>query len=111
MPFKTDKIAINDPFLNRRIKLLPCQKEMIKWWYGNTDVSINSLAKMFKVNKRSIQFTLFPERLEKCKKHREARGGSKIYYIKEEHTKSIREHRQYKYKTLKNALKTIDKKV
>jgi len=103
MPFKTDKIAINDPFLSRRVKLLPCQKEMVKWWYGNSDVSINGLARMFKVSKRTIQFILFPERLEKNKQHRADRGGSKIYYIKEEHTKSVREHRQYKYQTLKNA--------
>lgn len=103
MPFKTDKIAINDPFLSRRTKLLPCQKEMIKWWYGNSYISINGLARMFKVNKRTIQFILFPERLEKCKQHRADRGGSKIYYNKEEHTRSVREHRQYKYETLKNA--------
>lgn len=103
MPFKTDKIAINDPFLKRSVKLLPCQKEMIKWWYGNSGVSINGLARMFKVSKRTIQFILFPERLEKVKQHRADRGGSKIYYNKEQHTKSIREHRQYKHETLKNA--------
>jgi transposase len=101
MPRKTDTIALNDPFLKRSVKLLPCQKEMIAYWYGMGH-SIRGLAKMFKVNKRTIQFILFPERLEKCKQHRADRGGSKIYYNKEKHTTQIREHRDYKSKTLKS---------
>lgn len=32
MPYITDTKALNDPFLKRSAKLLPCQKEMIVWW-------------------------------------------------------------------------------
>lgn len=99
MPFKTDKLKLADPFLKRSAKLLPCQREMIHWHYAR-GVSINALARLFKVNKRLIQFELFPERAKKNVENRKARGGSKIYYVREKHTKAIREHRQYKRKTL-----------
>lgn len=102
MPSKTDKIAIESSFLKRSSKLIPCQKEMIKWWKENSDMSINSIAKMFKVSKRTIQFILYPERLELNKFHRETRGGSNAYYVKKDHTKSVREHRQYKKDLFKN---------
>lgn len=95
MPFLTSKIPINDPFLKKSNKLLPCQKEMVAWWY-NQGKSITQIAKDFKVNKRLIQFILFPERLKKNKELRIERGGSKIYYKKEKQTKAIREHRNYK---------------
>ena len=99
MPSKTDLLALNDPFLKRSSKLLPCQKEMVKHWYDN-GTSITQIAKDFKVSKRLIQFILFPERKEKNIIDRQMRGGSKIYYVKEKHTKAIREHRQYKKEVL-----------
>lgn len=101
MSRKTDITPLNDPFLKRSVKLLPCQKEMIKYWY-EMGSSINGLARMFKVNKRTIQFILFPERLKKNKIDREARGGWKQYYNKEEHKESIKDHRNYKKQVLKD---------
>jgi hypothetical protein len=95
MPRKTDNIKIDDPFLKRSAKLLPCQKEMMHYWYA-TGASINSIARMFKVNKRLVQFELFPERKKRNIELRHERGGSMIYYKKEKQTKAIREHRNYK---------------
>jgi len=95
MPSRTDTIPINNPFLDRRTKLLPCQKEMVKFHYER-GISINQLARDFKVNKRSIQFILFPERLAKNKELREDRGGWKIYYDKDSNTLAQLEHRHYK---------------
>lgn len=51
---------------------------------------------MFKVNKRLIQFILFPERLKKNLQDRKDRGGSSIYYDKQYHTEKIKAHRDYK---------------
>lgn len=99
MPYKTDKEKLDSPFLSRRVKLLPCQKEMIKYWH-NLGSSIHRLAKMFKVSKRTIQFILFPERLELNKLHRKHRGGSKVYYEKEYHKEKMKDYRRYKHKTL-----------
>ena len=100
MPYTTDIIALKDPFLKRSSKLLPCQKEMVKYWHDN-GTSINQIARDFKVSKRLIQFILFPERHEKNKQHRKDRGGSSIYYDKEKHNQAIKIHRRYKNKVLK----------
>lgn len=108
MPRKTDTTPINDPFLDRRTKLLPCQKEMVKWWYQNGE-SITAISKRFKVNKRLIQFVLFPERQVKNLSDREKRGGWKQYYKKEKGTESTRDHRNYKAKEIKGFL-TINQK-
>ena len=102
MPYKTDKKAIKDPFLDRRRKLLPCQKEMVVYWYKVQGASINSIAKMFKVNKRLIQFILFPERHKKNLSDRQDRGGWQQYYDKEKHAEYTADHRQYKHKILKD---------
>jgi hypothetical protein len=102
MPRKTDLLALNDPFFKRSVKLLPCQKEMVKHWYDK-GTSIIQIAKDFKVSKRLIQFVLFPERYKKNLENRRDRGGSMVYYIKEKHTKAIKEHRDYK----KELFKTI----
>lgn len=101
MPSKTDKLKLGSPFLSRRVKLLPCQKEMIIWWHSNTEISIRALARMFHVNRRLIQFILFPERKKRNLECRKQRGGSMQYYDKSYHKEKIREHRQHKRKTLK----------
>lgn len=109
MPRKTDIATIDNKFLDRRIKLLDCQKESAIRLYSE-GMSINAIARMFKVNKRAIQFILFPERLKKNIADRKARGGSKQYYNKEKNTATIKEHRDYKKSlTIKN-LKTNENK-
>jgi|GEM_PF-812015 len=101
MPRKTDLIPLNDKFIDRRTKMLPCQKEMAKWWHERGE-SINGIARMFKVNKRTIQFLLFPERLKKNVQDRQDRGGWKQYYDKETWKDTMKEHRNYKKKVLKD---------
>jgi len=103
MPFKTDKIAIGCPFMDRRTKLLPCQKEMVIYW-RNKGLSQRQLASKFNVSRRLIIFITDPEKHLLNLKARDERGGSKVYYVKDQHTKSIREHRNYKYKSLKHTL-------
>ena len=102
MPRITDSIAIDCPFLKRSSKLLPCQKEMVIYW-GSRGLGKNKIAKMFNVSKRLIQFIINPDSHKSNLERRKERGGSKIYYKKEQHTKAIREHREYK----KEILKTI----
>lgn len=100
MPYKTDKLAIKDPFLDRRTKLLPCQREMVHYWH-NAGASINSIARMFHVNKRLIQFELFPDRKKQNLERRSERGGWKQYYSRPDHAQVIKEHRKYKNEVLK----------
>ena len=103
MPYKTDKIAIDCVFFDRRTKILPCQKAMIPIWW-KAGASIRSIARMLGVDKRNIQFILFPDRKKKNIKDRKIRGGWKVYYDKEYNTKTQREHRKYKYKLLKDTI-------
>ena len=96
-----DRHAIKDPFLDRRTKLIPCQKEMVVWWYNNRGLTVGELAKMFNVSRRTIEFTLFPELLEQNKQKLLDRGGASIYYDKEKHKEKTKNHREYKRKILK----------
>ena len=100
MPFKTEKTKLDSPFFDRRVKLLPCMREMIQILYAEGR-SITSLSKQFNVNKRLIQFELFPERKEKNYQNRLERGGSQIYYKGgEKWAETMRTHRRHKYDVL-----------
>lgn len=110
MPYKfeTDKIKLNSPFLDRRFKLLPCQKEMVLYW-TKQGLSQRKIAKMFKVSRRLITFIQDPKKKEKDLENRQNRGGSRQYYKGgKEWATTIREHRRYKKKVL-SSIKT-DKK-
>ena len=100
MPYVTDTQSLQSPFLKRSVKLLPCQKEMICYW-SKQGYSQRRLAKMFHVSRRLITFVLDPKKLAKNKERREERGGTMQYYDKDKHKAYMKEHRTYKYKTLK----------
>lgn len=99
MPYKTDKLAINDPHLDRRVKLLPFEKEEIKALYKQ-GASMRSLARSYKVDRRTIDFILHPERHKRNLELRADRGGSKVYYNREKHAAAMQRHRKYKRKIL-----------
>lgn len=103
MPRKTDIATIDNKFLDRRVKMLDCQKERAIALYGES-MGIRAIARMFNVDKRTIQFLLFPDRLKKNIADRKLRGGSKQYYNTEKHAETMKEHRGYKKKLTINAL-------
>jgi DeoR/GlpR family transcriptional regulator of sugar metabolism len=98
MPYLSRKIKIEKTEFDRRIKLTPDDKELIKWLREDEQISYQKLADRFGVSKRTIIFIIKPETLEACKKKRAERGGWKQYYDKEANTEVQREHRQYKQK-------------
>lgn len=105
MPRKTDTIAIDCPFLDRRIKLLPCQKERMLSLY-NLGYSQRKLAAIFNVSRRLVQFTTCPEKKVKDLENRRDRGGSMAYYKGgQEWAATIREHRDYKKQIFNNKIK------
>ncbi len=106
MPRKTDSMNLKSQFLSRRVKLLDCQKERVFKMHHGESYGINQLARMFKVNKRLIQFICYPERAERNRQLRETRGGSKKYYNKANHRKATKEHRNYKKEVFKDHGKT-----
>lgn len=102
MPKIVDKMKIGNPSLDKRVKLLPEQKEEIK----KSELSNGALAKIYNVSRRTIQFIKNPDALEENKKRRKERGGWKQYYKKKIHKQAIKEHRDYKDELLsKNLLK------
>ena len=94
MPYKSEKIKIAGSKYDRRIKLTEQDREDIK---NLTGMSIRGIARMYGVDKRLIQFILFPERYKKNLLDRKNRGGSMQYYDKERNKKAIRETRKYKH--------------
>lgn len=106
MPYKSEKIKLPREY-DKRIRFTDEKKAKASLLYSQGE-SIRKIAKILEVNKRTIQFYFFPERLEKNIKLRKERGGSKIYYNKEKNTKAQREHRKYKQNLfLKGELKCI----
>lgn len=101
MPYKTDKTAINSPFLDRRNKLLPCQREMIPYWFerGKT---IGFLSKMFHVSRDLIWYILNPEKLENNRRAMKARGAK--HKNRQKHIRNVLRSRKYKHKKLKKFL-------
>jgi transposase len=107
MPYKTDKVKIDCPFLDRRRKLLPCQRERMIILHEK-GFSQRKLASIFNVSRRLVQFVTDPGKKEKDLQNRRDRGGSAVYYKGgEEWAATMREHRRYKYKTLKDSLNEI----
>jgi c-di-AMP phosphodiesterase-like protein len=96
MPRKSDIIPINNESLDRRVKLTKEDKELVKWFREEEQVSYQKLANRFGVSKRLIMFICRPELLQKNLNTREERGGSKIYYDKNKHKEYMKDHRDYK---------------
>lgn len=99
MPYKTDKLAINDPYLDKRVKILPFEREEIIELHKQ-GASIHHLAKSYEVSRRLIQFIVDPARKERDLQLRKDRGGSKVYYKKEKHAIAMRRHRKHKREVL-----------
>lgn len=95
MSYKSEKIIIAKTKYDKRIKLTDEDKLVIKRLHSK-GFAIRALARLYSVDRRSIQYLVRPGLLEHHKELRKLRGGSKIYYDKERHRKYIMKHRRYK---------------
>ena len=102
MPRKSDIIPINNPKLDKRVKLTDEQRNEIH--ANKQGLSQRKLAKAYGVSRRLITFILDPEKAKKNRETRQAKGGSKFYYNKEKHTKATKKHRDYKKELFNNNL-------
>jgi transposase len=100
MPYVTDKDNISCPFMDRRTKLLPCQKEMVLY-YREQGLSQRELARKFNVSRRLITYIIDPKKSARNLECRAERGGHKAYYDREKNNEYMKNHRSYKYNTLK----------
>lgn len=94
MPRKSDTKAINNKSLDRRVKLSDEDREAIKELKGT--MTQTAAAKIYGVNRRTVSFIWYPEKLKENLERRKERGGSAQYYDREKHNASMREHRNYK---------------
>ena len=95
MPYKSEKIKIQQTEFDRRIKLSPNDKIRIKQ-YHKEGWSQRALAREFNVSRRLIQFIVFPEKHEENLRRRKESGGSNQYYSKEKQREYVKNHRRYK---------------
>jgi len=104
MPYKFDKIPINNENLDRRVKLTQRKKKNIIRLHMEDGLSTRKLAKKYRVSRRTIQFVLDPKKLEENLKRRDERGGSKVYHDTEKQRVYMKNHRDYKKELYKNNL-------
>ena len=112
MPYKFEtekKIIGGDPKLDKRYKLTNEDKESIKKEYETGSISINALARKYNVSKRTIQFTLFPERKQRNQESFKERRKDGRYYDKESHKRHVKAHRDHKKELDKQGLLTDSK--
>jgi hypothetical protein len=106
--FDTKRIKLSQD-KDRRFKVTDKDREEMESLYKQ-GITIREISRRFegRCSRRTIQLTLFPERREHMKGinrlWREENGNSLARYGKEAWAKTIREHRRYKYRVLKDSL-------
>lgn len=108
MPFKFEKIPINNPTHDKRVKLSDDDREKIRKEYATGSISQRGLAKKYGVSRRLIQFTLNPEKLETAKQQFAERQKDGRYYDKDKHKAYMKTHRDHKKELYHKGL--LDKK-
>ena len=99
MPYKSEKIKLNET-QDRRKRLTTEQKKEIEELYRTGNYSLNNLAKMFQVSKKTILLIVNKDSAEKAKQYRKEhwrewqRKG-------EEWNEIVRKHRAYKQELYK----------
>ena len=95
MPYKCEKIIkLAGTSNDRRRKLTDEQIDEINALKGT--ISAHECARRFNVSRRTIQFIWDPDKHKRNLQCRQERGGSKLYYEREKHNQSMKNHRHYK---------------
>jgi hypothetical protein len=106
LPYKFDKIPINNPEHDKRVKLNNEDKESIISDYKTGLFSQRDLAAKYKVSRRLIQFTLDPEKEKRNKQLFAERQKDGRYYDREKHNEQMKKHRHHKKELWNNGLLT-----
>jgi DNA-binding XRE family transcriptional regulator len=94
MPYKSEKIKLKG-LQDRRKKLTDEQRKEIKELYGTGCYSLNGLAKVFGVSKKTILLIVNDESAKKAKQYRKEHW-KEWQSTKEEHNEAIKKTRRYK---------------
>ena len=110
MPYKSDKLSINNSKLDKRDKIQPSQYKEMEELYASGEYSLRILGKLYGVNKATVSKIV---NLEQAKRIKEQSIKSSITYrerlktdteLKEIRNKHMREYRARKYDLYKNGL-------
>lgn len=99
MPYKSEKIKLSKE-QDRRVKLTTQQREEIGKLYATGCYSLNDLAKMYEISKKTVLLIVNKDSAERAKEYRKehwqewARKGK-------EHAEAIKKTRQYKQELYK----------
>lgn len=104
MPYISDKLKIGNKKLDRRVKLQEKDREDIRELYTIARVSLRGIARKYHVDKKTIKFIVDPSYYQQQLKKYSIEKHSQKYYVRENHTKSVREHRRYKYSLYKKGM-------
>lgn len=96
VPSKLDKVPIDNPKHDKRVKLSNEDRDNIREEYVCGNISQNGLAKKYGVSKRLIQFVLYPEKQEVARKQFLERQKDGRYYNKDKHREYMKQHREHK---------------
>ena len=99
MPYKSAKIKLSKE-QDRRVKLTDEQRAEIKELYGTGCYSLNDLAKMFEVSKKTILLIVNKDSAEKAKQYRKEHW-KEWQRTGEEWNEIVKKHREYKQKLYK----------
>jgi hypothetical protein len=94
VPRKSDLLSINNEILDQRVKLTAAEK--IEILSIKEQRPQRTIATLYGVSRRTIQFIWFPEKLMENKLRRAERGGTAQYYDRESNNVSQKKHRDYK---------------
>lgn len=102
MPYKSEKAKLKGTKYDRRVKLTPEQKEIIKHRYETENIGMRPLAKEYGVSRGLIRYIVYPEKLEKNRERQKAKRELGFYKpTKEQWAATVREHRKYKQNLFK----------
>lgn len=99
MPYKSEKIKLNET-QDRRKRLTTEQRKEIEELYGTGNYSLNNLAKMFQVSKKTILLIVNKESAEKAKQYRKEHW-KEWQRTGEEWNETIKKTRKYKQELYK----------
>ncbi len=100
MPYKIEKIKLQG-LQDRRKRLTDEQRKEIKELYATGGYSLNGLAKMYEVSKKTILLIVNEESAEKAKQYRKEHW-KEWQQTKEEHAEAIKNTRKYKHELYKS---------
>ena len=104
MPYKSEKIKLKG-LQDRRKKLTDAQRQEIKELYATGSFSLNGLAKVYGVSKKTVLLIVNEESAERAKQYRKDHW-EQWKGTKEEHREAIKKTRRYKHELmLKGELK------